>query len=177
MTTTPKRGVLVAVANPEGVAPLMAIALAASGHDPNRLTGARASTGVAKCRSAGLNKGTTALLSALTAAIGTLARRDDQGANDAFRRSRPRHRPRPRGTRWRGSLGIIVRLPAATRWASRARSVHRIENGPINVGAFIRGDRPFERVFAAIDPGPDGRAASTSARASRATIDRGCARC
>ena len=33
MTTTHRRGVLVAVANPEGVAPLMAIALAAS--DPN----------------------------------------------------------------------------------------------------------------------------------------------
>ena len=49
---------------------------------------------------------------------------------------------------------------------------------PINVGAFIQGtDRPFERVFAAIDTGPDGRAAlELGARIAR--NDRsGCALC
>lgn len=36
----------------------------------------------------------------------------------------------------------------------------RAQKSPVNVGVFIQGtDRPFERVFAAIDAGPDGRAA------------------
>ena len=36
----------------------------------------------------------------------------------------------------------------------------KAKGSPISVGVFIQvTDRPFERVYAAIDPGPDGRAA------------------
>ena len=51
MTTTPKGGVLVAVANPKGVAPLMAVALAATDPDsepPPRVLALVSESGAAK---------------------------------------------------------------------------------------------------------------------------------
>jgi hypothetical protein len=169
MTTTHKRGVLVAVANPEGVAPLMAIAIAAS--DPNDeppprvlgLVGQRAGA------PGGDAPGTQAQAPlppppALTAAIeyagahgvkiDAHAMRSNAPALDIINTARTAevawillgyHRAASGGD----TLGGVVREVFV-----EAKKVS------INVGAFIQGtDRPFERVFVAIDGGPDGRAA------------------
>jgi hypothetical protein len=169
MTTTHKRGILVAVANPEGVAPLMAIAIAAS--DPNDeppprvlgLVGQRAGA------AGGDAPGTQAQAPlppppALTAAI------EYAGAHGVTinAQAMPSNAP---------ALDIInTARTAEVAWI--LLGYHRAASGgdtlggvvrevfveakkvSINVGAFIQGtDRPFERVFAAIDGGPDGRAA------------------
>jgi hypothetical protein len=167
MTTTPKRGVLVAVANPEGVAPLMAIALAASDpHDeppPRVLALVR---GVAKSAAApeAEAQAPPPPPPALTAAIEyALARgvtidaqtmHSDSPARDIIASARAAE------VAW-----ILLGYHRAATGSDTLGGVVRevfveSKNGPINVGAFIQGsDRPFERVFAAIDPGPDGRAA------------------
>ena len=167
MTTTPKRGVLVAVANPEGVAPLMAIALAASDpHDeppPRVLALVR---GVAKGAAApeAEAQAPPPPPPALTAAIEyALARgvtidaqtmHSDAPARDIIASARAAE------VAW-----ILLGYHRAATGSDTLGGVVRevfveSKNGPINVGAFIQGsDRPFERVFAAIDPGPDGRAA------------------
>ena len=167
MTTTPKRGVLVAVANPEGVAPLMAIALAASDpHDeppPRVLALVR---GVAKSAAApeAEAQAPPPPPPALTAAIEyALARgvtidaqtmHSDAPARDIIASARAAE------VAW-----ILLGYHRAATGSDTLGGVVRevfveSKNGPINVGAFIQGsDRPFERVFAAIDPGPDGRAA------------------
>jgi hypothetical protein len=169
MTTTHKRGVLVAVANPEGVAPLMAIAIAASDPDdepPPRVLGL---VGQRAGAAGGDAPGTQAQAPlppppALTAAI------EYAGAHgvkiDA--QAMPSNAP---------ALDIInTARTAEVAWI--LLGYHRAASGgdtlggvvrevfveakkvSINVGAFIQGtDRPFERVFAAIDGGPDGRAA------------------
>jgi hypothetical protein len=169
MTTSHKRGILVAVANPEGVAPLMAIAIAAS--DPNDeppprvlgLVGQRAGA------AGGDAPGTQAQAPlppppALTAAI------EYAGAHGVTinAQAMPSNAP---------ALDIInTARTAEVAWI--LLGYHRAASGgdtlggvvrevfveakkvSINVGAFIQGtDRPFERVFAAIDGGPDGRAA------------------
>jgi|GEM_PF-2346012 len=169
MTTTHKRGVLVAVANPEGVAPLMAIAIAASDPDdepPSRvlgLVGQRA--GAAGGDAPGTQAQATlppppALMAAIEYAgahgvkIDAHAMRSNAPALDIINTARTAevawillgyHRAASGGD----TLGGVVREVFV-----EAKKVS------INVGAFIQGtDRPFERVFAAIDGGPDGRAA------------------
>jgi hypothetical protein len=167
MTTTPKRGVLVAVANPEGVAPLMAIALAASDpHDeppPRVLALVR---GVAKTAAAPEAEAqappppppalTAAIEYALArgVAIDAQTMHSDAPARDIIASARAAE------VAW-----ILLGYHRAATGSDTLGGVVRevfveSKNGPINVGAFIQGsDRPFERVFAAIDPGPDGRAA------------------
>jgi hypothetical protein len=169
MTTTHKRGVLVAVANPEGVAPLMAIAIAAS--DPNDeppprvlgLVGQRA--GAAGGDAPGTQAQARlppppALMAAIEYAgahgvkIDAQAMPSNAPALDIINTARTAevawillgyHRAASGGD----TLGGVVREVFV-----EAKKVS------INVGAFIQGtDRPFERVFAAIDGGPDGRAA------------------
>jgi hypothetical protein len=169
MTTTHKRGVLVAVANPEGVAPLMAIAIAAS--DPNDeppprvlgLVGQRA--GAAGGDAPGTQAQAPlppppALMAAIEYAgahgvkIDAHAMRSNAPALDIINTARTAevawillgyHRAASGGD----TLGGVVREVFV-----EAKKVS------INVGAFIQGtDRPFERVFAAFDGGPDGRAA------------------
>ena len=169
MTTTHKRGVLVAVANPEGVAPLMAIALAAS--DPNdeppprvlalvRQVGGAAGAGAPGAQAQAPPPPPPALTAAIEYArargvtIDAQAMRSDAPALDIINAARAAevawillgyHRAASGGD----TLGGVVREVFV-----EAKKVS------INAGAFVQGtDRPFERVFAAIDAGPDGRAA------------------
>jgi len=170
MTTTHNRGVLVAVANPEGVAPLMAIALAASDpHDepPPRvlaLVGQRRGAAVTEAPGEQAQGAPPPTPPALTAAIEYARTRGLTIDAQTMRSDAP-------------AMDIIATARAAeVAWIllgyHRAASggdtlggvVHEVfvktKDLPINVGAFIQGtDRPFERVFAAIDAGPDGRAA------------------
>lgn len=169
MTTTHKRGVLVAVANPEGVAPLMAIALAAS--DPNDEPPPRV-LALVEQRGGAAGTGTPGAQAqaplppppALTAAIEYARARGVTIEAQAMRSNAP-------------ALAIInTARTAEVAWI--LLGYHRAASGgdtlggvvrevfveakkvSINAGAFIQGtDRPFERVFAAIDAGPDGRAA------------------
>ena len=156
-----------AVANPEGVAPLMAIALAASDpHDeppPRVLALVR---GVAKSAAApeAEAQAPPPPPPALTAAIEYARARgvtidaqtmhSDAPARDIIASARAAE------VAW-----ILLGYHRAATGSDTLGGVVRevfveSKNGPINVGAFIQGsDRPFERVFAAIDPGPDGRAA------------------
>jgi hypothetical protein len=169
MTTTHKRGVLVAVANPEGVAPLMAIALAAS--DPNdeppprvlalvRQVGGAAGAGAPGAQTQAPPPPPPALTAAIEYArargvtIDAQAMHSDAPALDIINAARAAevawillgyHRAASGGD----TLGGVVREVFV-----EAKKVS------INAGAFVQGtDRPFERVFAALDAGPDGRAA------------------
>jgi hypothetical protein len=168
MTTTHKRGVLVAVANPEGVAPLIAIALAAS--DPNEeaaplvLALVRETAGGAGSEPRRVEPDGPPPSAALSAAIEYACARGVTIEAQAVRSNDP-------------ALDIIT-IAHAERVAWILLGYHRAASGgdplggvvrevlvrakglPINVGVFIQvTDRPFERVFVAIDAGPDGRAA------------------
>jgi hypothetical protein len=168
MTTTHKRGVLVAVANPEGVAPLMAIAIAASdpSEPPSRVLALVGQQGGAADGDAPAIQAQVPLPPppALTAAIeyarahgitiDTQAMRSNAPALDIISTARTAevawillgyHRAASGGD----TLGGVVREVFV-----EAKKVS------INTGVLIQGtDRPFERVFAAMDAGPDGRAA------------------
>jgi hypothetical protein len=159
MTTTNKRGVLVAVANPEGVAPLMSIALAAtdSNDDPPPRVLA-----LLEHHKAAAKPGVPP--SALTAAT------EYAGVRGITIEARMMPSKAP-------AIDIIASARSAeVAWV--LLGYHRAVSGSdtlggvvrevfaeakklsVSVGAFIQGtDRPFERVFAAIDAGPDGRAA------------------
>jgi hypothetical protein len=169
MTITHKGGVLVAVANPEGVAPLMAIALAARDSENEPPPRVLALVGQKKGGAAGADALDAQAQApppppALTAAIEYAGARGVTIEGQTMRSNTP-------------AFDIIVAARAAeVTWIFLG--YHRAASGgdplggvvrevfvkakhqPINVGAFIQGtDRPFERVFAAIDAGPDGRAA------------------
>ncbi len=168
MTTTHRRGILAAVANPEGVAPLMAIALAASGADdeppPRVLALIRRRDAAAGIEAPGAQTQRPEPPRALTAAIEYARARGVTIDAQATHSNDP-------------ALDIITAARAAeVGWI--LLGYHRAASGgdtlggvvrevlvkakelPTNVGVFIQGtDRPFERVFAAIDTGPDGRAA------------------
>ena len=169
MTITHKGGVLVAVANPEGVAPLMAIALAARDSENEPPPRVLALVGQKKGGAAGADALDAQAQApppppALTAAIEYAGARGVTIEGQTMRSNTP-------------AFDIIVAARAAeVTWI--LLGYHRAASGgdplggvvrevfvkakhqPINVGAFIQGtDRPFERVFAAIDAGPDGRAA------------------
>jgi hypothetical protein len=180
MTTTHKRGVLVAVANPEGVAPLMAIALAAS--DPNdepparvlALVGRRSVAAGTEVPGAQAQPTPSALTAATEYArargmtIDARTMPSDAPARDIIASARSAevawvllgyHRAASGGD----TLGGVVREVFV-----EAKKLS------VSVGAFIQGtDRPFERVFAAIDAGPDGRAAlELGARIARSNRSR-----
>lgn len=169
MTTTHKRGVLVAVANPEGVAPLMAIALAASGSDdepPLRvlaLVGQRG--GAAGTEASGPQaQAPPPPPSALTAAV-EYARARNVTVDAQTMRSDAAAFDISTIARAAGVAWILLGYHRAASGGNTLGGVVRevfaeAKKLSINVGVFIQGtDRPFERVFAAIDAGPDGRAA------------------
>lgn len=167
MTTTHKRGILVPVANPEGVAPLIAIALAAS--DPNDEPPPRVLALVRQMPHyagpiAPVAESDTPPPAVLSAAIEYASARGVTIDAQSMRSDAP-------------ALDIISTAHSAqVAWI--LLGYHRTASGDdtlggvvrevflkakglaISVGVFIQGtDRPFERVFAAIDAGPDGRAA------------------
>jgi hypothetical protein len=168
MTTTQKRGVLVAVANPEGVAPLMAIALAASGLDdepPLRVLAlVRQRGGAAGTQASGPQVQAPPPPPALTAALEYARARGVTVEAQTMRSDAPALDiatiARSTGVAW-----ILLGYHRAASGSDTLGGVVRevfveAKQLSINVGAFIQGtDRPFERVFAAIDAGPDGRAA------------------
>lgn len=156
-----------AVANPEGVAPLMAIALAASDpHDepPPRVLalvrGVTKSAAAPEAEAPAPPPPTPALTAAIEYAqargvtIDAQTMPSDVPARDIIASARAA-----------GAAWILLGYHRAATGSDTLGGVVRevfdeSKNGPINVGAFIQGsDRPIERVFAAIDPGPDGRAA------------------
>jgi len=161
-------GVLAAVANPEGVAPLMAIAFAASNPEAeppprvlavvraHRASTAGSGTGssipapleppaLAAAREYARNRGLTVQAETVYSEI---------PAADIVSRAQEAQVAwvllgYHRGGAGSDTLGGVVREVLAG-----------AQKSPVNVGVFIQGtDGPFERVFAAIDAGPDGRAA------------------
>lgn len=161
-----RRGFLVPVANPEGVAPLMAVALAANlADDPppsiialvNRSAAANLSepTGASAPLPA-----TPALAVAIdyarlrSFAIEPRAVWSDDPASDIIAAAQSANAAwvllgYHRGPVGRDTMGGVVQQVFA-----------KALDLPLHVGVFIQGtDRPFERVFAAVDAGPDGRAA------------------
>ena len=159
-TTLPRRrGLLVPVANPEGVAPLLAIAFAATAPDepPTRVvalvrrSGADA-TSAAPSHSPAL---TMAVEYAATRGV-TIQPHSVWSANagaDIIAAAREANvgwilLGYHRAASGQDPMGGVVRDVFAT-----ARSE------PVHVGVFIQGtDRPLERIFAAVDSGADGRA-------------------
>lgn len=156
----PRRGLLVPVANPEGVAPLLAIAFAATAPDepPTRV--------VALIRREATDASSDAPIHppALTTAVEYAAARGvpivphsvwsaNAGA-DIIATARDANVDwillgYHRAASGQDTMGGVVRDVFAA-----ARSE------PVNISVFIQGtDRPIERIFAAVDSGPDGRAA------------------
>jgi hypothetical protein len=165
MTTTPKGGVLVAVANPQGVAPLMAIALAASdpaSEPPPRVLALTRAGGATDAGAAAAQ--TPAPPPALTSAIAYARSRGVIAEAQTMHSSAPA-RDIIAAARSAEVAWILVGYHRAASGGDTLGGVVRevfaeAKNAPLKVGAFIQGtDRPFERVFAAIDTGPDGRAA------------------
>jgi hypothetical protein len=159
-TLPPRRGLLVPVANPEGVAPLLAIAFAAaapddpsarvialvrrphdeaSPHPPAHPPALATAVEYAATRGVSIqphsvwsaNAGADIIAAARDASVGWILL--------GYHRAASGH----------DTMGGVVRDVFAT-----ARTE------PVHVGVFIQGtDQPIERVFAAVDSGPDGRAA------------------
>ena len=164
------RGLLVPVANPEGVAPLLAVALAAHQPDepiPRVVAFVRRAPG----QSVNLPPLPRALsvasdhASAHNLTIDASAVWSDDPAADIIATA---HRERlawvllgyHRAKTGSDTMGGVVRDVFA-----------KAEGHPIHVGVFIQGtDRPFERVFAAIDAREDGRASlDLAVRIAKAT--------
>lgn len=154
-----RRGLLVPVANPDGVAPLLAVAFAATAPDdpPARV--------VAFVRpESDTSSGVTPHPVALTTAREYAAMRSVPIAPHAV---------------WSSNAGadiVAIAREANVQWI--LLGYHRAASGqdtmggvvrdvfatarpePIHVGVFIQGtDQPFERIYAAVDSGHDGRAA------------------
>jgi hypothetical protein len=155
-----RRGLLVPVANPEGVPPLLAVAFAA--HAPEDPP---------------------------TRVIGLVRRARDDVASDqppqppalnaAMEYAASRGVPIQPLTVWSSDAGVdIIRAARAAEAAWVLLGYHRAASGqntmggvvhevfaaartePVSIGVFIQGtDQPFERIFTAVDSGPDGRAA------------------
>ena len=159
-TTVPlRRGLLVPVANPEGVAPLLAIAFAASAPDdpPARV--------VALVRRSSEDRSEApspppALRSAIEYAAAHSVKIQPDGVWSSSPGADIIAAARDANVRWillgyhraesgQDTMGGVVRDVFAT-----------AKNEPVHVGVFIQGtDRPIERIFAAVDSGHDGRAA------------------
>lgn len=154
------RGLLVPVANPEGVAPLLAVAFAAHAPDDppthvvalvNRAGGKPVTDGPPP--SAAL---ATALeyAAARSVPIRAYSMWSAQAGNDILATARAANAGwvllgYHRAASGQNTMGGVVREVFAS-----ARTE------PVHVGVFIQGtDRAFERIFTAVDSGPDGRAA------------------
>jgi hypothetical protein len=169
MTTTHKRGFLVAVANPEGVAPLMAIAIAASDlsdEPPPRVLALVGQRGGAADGDVPATQAQAPLPPppALTAAIEYARAHGVTIDAQAMSSNAPAldivNTARTADVAW-----ILLGYHRAASGSDTLGGVVRevfieAKKVSISTGAFIQGtDRPFERVFAAVDTGPDGRAA------------------
>jgi hypothetical protein len=154
-----RRGLLVPVANPDGVAPLLAVAFAATAPDdpPARVV-------AFVRRESDTSSGVTPHPVALTTAREYAVTRSVPIAPHAVWSSNAGgdivSMAREANVQWillgyhraasgQDTMGGVVRDVFAT---ARAE--------PIHVGVFIQGtDQPFERIYAAVDSGHDGRAA------------------
>jgi len=156
---SPRRGLLVPVANPEGVAPLLAVAFAAGAPDdpPARVIAFVRRSGGHAASSAPPHPPalTTSLEYAATRGV-TIHPHSVWSANasaDIIGAAREANvgwilLGYHRAASGQDTMGGVVRDVFA---AARSEAVH--------VGVFIQGsDRPMERIFAAVDSGPDGRA-------------------
>jgi hypothetical protein len=155
-----RRGLLVPVANPEGVAPLLAIAFAAAAPDdpPARVVALVRRT--ADDTTAEPPPHPAALSSALEYAAARSVAIHPHSVWSANAGADIIAAARDANVGWillgyhraasgQDTMGGVVRDVFAT-----------ARNEPVHVGVFIQGsDRPMERIFAAVDSGPDGRAA------------------
>lgn len=160
-----RRGFLVPVANPEGVAPLMAIALAANRPDdppPNviALVQRSAAASLSQPAAAAPVPASPALGVAIdyararSFAIAPRAVWSDDPAADIIAAAQAANAAWVLLGYHRGSVGRDTMGGVVEQVFAKALAL------PLHVGVFIQGsDRPFERVFAAVDAGPDGRAA------------------
>jgi hypothetical protein len=159
-----RRGLLVPVANPIGVAPLITIAVAASEPDdpPPRVLALVQPTGKGGRSEPGQSVAprTPALLTAIECA-------QSHGAAIDARTMWSENPPvdiiaaaHAANVAW-VLLGYHRAAHCSDTMGGVVREVFAMAKGrPINVGVFVQGtDRPFERIFAAVDAGPDGRAA------------------
>jgi len=155
-----RRGLLVPVANPEGVAPLLALAFAAHAPDdpPPRVL-------------ALVRRGPEDLFAERPPQTPALTTAIEYAASRGF--------PIQPLAVWSANAGADIIAAANEANVSRILlGYHRAASGndtmggvvrdvfasarmePISVGVFIQGtDQPFERIFSAVDSGPDGRAA------------------
>jgi hypothetical protein len=155
-----RRGLLVPVANPEGVAPLLAVAFVAHAPDDppthvvalvNHASGDPASDGPPPSPALA-----TAIEYAATRGvpIHPYSMWSAQAGNDILGAARAANAGwvllgYHRAASGQNTMGGVVREVFAS-----ARTE------PVHVGVFIQGtDRAFERIFTAVDSGPDGRAA------------------
>jgi hypothetical protein len=158
-THPPRRGLLVPVANPEGVAPLLAIAFAATapGEPPTRVVALVSRSAGDAASAAPLHPPALTMAVEYAATRGvTIHSHSVWSANagaDIIAAARAANvgwilLGYHRAASGQDPMGGVVRDVFAT-----ARSE------PVHVGVFIQGtDRPLERIFAAVDSGPDGRA-------------------
>ncbi len=160
-----RRGFLVPVANPEGVAPLMAVAFAANLADdpPPKVIALVNSAGAGPAQSGQASaplEASPALGVAIDYArarsfpIEPLAVWSDDPAADIIAAAQSANAAWVLLGYHRGPIGHDTMGGVVEQVLAKSREL------PLNVGVFIQGtDRPFERVFAAVDAGPDGRAA------------------
>jgi nucleotide-binding universal stress UspA family protein len=159
-TLPPRRGLLVPVANPEGVAPLLAIAFAATAPDdpPTRVVAlVRRASGAASSAAPPHPPALTAAIEYAATRGVTILPHSVWSANpgaDIIAAARDANvgwilLGYHRAASGQDTMGGVVRDVFAT-----------ARGEPLHVGVFIQGtDRPIERVFTAVDSGPDGRAA------------------
>ncbi len=159
-TLPPRRGLLVPVANPEGVAPLLAIALAATAPDdpPARVVALVRRSGDEDF--AGIPAHPAALINAVEYAATRGVAITPHSVWSANAGADILAAAREANVGWillgyhraasgQNTMGGVVRDVFAT-----------ARDEPVHVGVFIQGtDQPIERVFTAVDASPDGRAA------------------
>lgn len=154
-----RHGFLVPVANPEGVAPLMAVALAAhlAEDPPPRVIALVQKTAVTSVDSPPASPALDAAVDYARARSFPIEPRavwSEDPPSDIIAAARSANAAwvllgYHRGPVGRDTMGGVVEQVFA-----KARDL------PLHVGVFIQGtDRPFERVFAAVDASPDGNAA------------------
>src|SRR5690242_8227531 len=155
-----RRGLLVPVANPEGVAPLIAIALAATRpEDPPP----RVLAMVNRAGEVPPEQGAAPSSGALQSAIDYARSRGARIEAEAMWSENPAADIVTAAHTAEIDWLLLGYHRAASGSDTMGGMVNRIFGDarglPINVGVFIQGtDRPIERVFAAVDGGPDGRA-------------------
>ncbi len=160
-----RRGFLVPVANPEGVAPLMAVAFAANlADDPPpkviALVNRAGVSGVESAHAAAPVQASPALGVAMDYArarsfeIEPLAVWSDDPSSDIIASAQSANAAWLLLGYHRGSVGRDTMGGVVEQVFAKSRDL------PLNVAVFIQGtDHPFERVFAAVDASADGQAA------------------